>query len=57
MTQLEKEQLAPQFWELIKVWENNPNDKQIPELESKLIKEEKSYFEFHKLAKQILNTK
>ena len=49
-----KEQLAPNFWELIKVWNNNPNDEQIKELESKLTKEEKSYFQFHKIAKEIL---
>ena len=42
------------FWELVKVWNNNPNDKQIPELESKLTKDEISYFRFHKLFDRVI---
>ena len=53
MTQSEKEKLAPNYWNVVKVWEANPNDTQLQELESKLNREEKSYFEFHKEAKRI----
>jgi hypothetical protein len=48
MTQLEKEQLAPQFWELVKVWKINQNDEKIPEMVSKLTKEEIEYFQLMK---------
>ena len=46
MTQLEKEQLAPQFWELIRVWKNNPNDEKIKSLQAELTNEELDYFAF-----------
>jgi hypothetical protein len=48
MTQLEKEKLAPQFWELIKVWKINQNDEKIPEMVSNLTKEENEYFQLMK---------
>ena len=48
MTQLEKEQLAPQFWELVKVWKLNQNDTKIPEMVSNLTKEENEYFNLMK---------
>jgi hypothetical protein len=48
MTQLEKEQLAPQFWELVKVWKINQNDEKIPEMVCKLTKEEIEYFQLMK---------
>jgi len=46
MTQLEKEQLAPNFWELVRVWKNNPNDAKIKSLKSQLTNDELDYFAF-----------
>jgi hypothetical protein len=46
MTQLEKEKLAPNFWELVRVWKNNPNDEKIKSLYSQLTNEEADYFAF-----------
>jgi RNA binding exosome subunit len=53
MTQLEKEQLAPNYWNVVKVWNNNPNDEQLLRLEQRLNKDEKFYFEFHKQATKL----
>jgi hypothetical protein len=53
MTQLQKEQMAPNYWNVVNLWNINPNDKQLEELESKLTREEKTYFEFHKEAKKV----
>jgi hypothetical protein len=48
MTQQQKEQLAPNFWELVRVWKNNPNDEKIKSLQEKLTNEELDYFTFLK---------
>jgi hypothetical protein len=46
MTQLQKEQIAPIFWELVRVWKNNPNDEKIKSLQAELTNEELDYFAF-----------
>ena len=46
MTQSEKEQMAPNFWELVRVWKNNPNDEKIKSLQAQLTNEELDYFAF-----------
>jgi hypothetical protein len=45
-TQQQKEKLAPNFWELVRVWKNNPNDENIKSLKSELTNEELDYFAF-----------
>ena len=46
MTQQQKEKLAPIFWELVRVWKNNPNDAKIKSLKYQLTNEELDYFAF-----------
>lgn len=46
MTQQQKEKMAPNFWELVRVWKNNPNDEKIKSLQEKLTNEELDYFAF-----------
>jgi hypothetical protein len=48
MTQQQKEKMAPNFWELVRVWKNNPNDEKIKSLQEKLTNEELDYFTFLK---------
>lgn len=54
MTQEEKELKAPNFWKLVKVWNENPNHPEIEQLMMELTKEEKEYFNLHKIFKETL---